>query len=475
MRRPLLPRLGSALVVGFALLAGCATGGAQPVERIVPGDAATARLSFAPVVRKVAPAVVSITSRKVTIERGPVFADPFFDFFFRDFGGFGRQRPRVETSLGSGVILRPDGLVVTNHHVVEGAEEIEVVLADRRTFAARPVGSDRSSDLAFLRLDTRGERLPTLALGDSDAIEVGDLVLAIGNPFGIGQTVTAGIVSAKSRTHPSLEKDVSFIQTDAAINPGNSGGALVTLDGRLVGINTAIFTRSGGSIGIGFAVPANLVAARLAALEGGRGELVRPWVGAELQPVDGEIAKGLGLDRPRGVVVRRVIADSPAARAGLQPGDVVLSVDGVPVDDPPSLGYRLSLKPIGERARLVVWRRGQERILALPIEPADRRPRNVATLEGRHPLDGLVVGELTPGLAEELELGDLDRGVVVLGAEGGRFAVRLGLRRGDVIESVNGRRVGSVRELQEAVRQGARGRWQIGVRRGDQQLLLSVG
>ncbi len=475
MRRPLFARLSAPLVLAAGLLAGCAPGAAQPIERAVPGDAAGIRLSFAPVVRQVAPAVVSITSRKVTVERGPIFGDPFFDFFFRDFGGLGRPRPRVETSLGSGVILRPDGLVVTNHHVIEGAEEIEVVLADRRTFQARVIGSDRASDLAFLRLDVRGERLPTLPLGDSDAIEVGDLVLAIGNPFGIGQTVTSGIVSATGRTHPSLEKDVSFIQTDAAINPGNSGGALVTLDGRLIGINTAIFTRSGGSIGIGFAVPANLVAARLAALETGRGEIVRPWLGAQLQPVDGELARSLGLDRPRGVLVRRVIPDSPAARAGLQPGDVVTSVDGVPVDDPPSLTYRLSLKSPGERARLAVWRRGQERILALPIEAPDRRPRNVTTLEGRHPLDGLVVGDLTPGLADELELGDVERGVVVLGTEPGRFAGRLGLRRGDVIESLNGRRVGSVGELREAVRRGTQGRWQIGVRRGEQQLVVSVG
>ncbi len=470
MRGPLLAAAG----LGLALLLGCGPSGAQSVERVVPAEAGQVRLSFAPVVRQVAPAVVSITSRKVTVAREPVFDDPFFQFFFRDFGG-ARPRQRVETSLGSGVILRADGLVVTNHHVVEGAEEIEVVLADRRSYTARPLGSDRASDLAFLRLETRGERLPTVPLGDSDGIEVGDLVLALGNPFGIGQTVTSGIVSAKARTHPNLERDVSFIQTDAAINPGNSGGALVTLDGRLVGINTAIFTRSGGSIGIGFAIPANLVAARLAALEGGRGELARPWLGAELRPVDQEIAKGLGLDRPRGVLVRRVAPGGPAARAGLQAGDVVLSVDGQPVDDPPSLGYRLSLKPLGERARLLVWRRGQERIVAVPLEPAERRPRNVTTLQGRHPLDGLTVGELTPGLAEELELADLDRGVVVLGSEAGRFAQRLGLRRGDVLASVNGRPVGSVAELQEVVRRGTQGRWQIGVRRGDQQLVLTVG
>ena len=470
MRGPLLAAAG----LGLALLLGCGASGAQSVERVVPAEAGQVRLSFAPVVRKVAPAVVSITSRKVTVAREPVFDDPFFQFFFRDFGA-SRPRQRVETSLGSGVILRADGLVVTNHHVVEGAEEIEVVLADRRSFTAHPLGSDRSSDLAFLRLEARGERLPTVPLGDSDGIEVGDLVLALGNPFGIGQTVTSGIVSAKARTHPNLERDVSFIQTDAAINPGNSGGALVTLDGRLVGINTAIFTRSGGSIGIGFAIPANLVAARLAALEGGRGELARPWLGAELRPVDQEIAQGLGLDRPRGVLVRRVASGGPAARAGLQAGDVVLSVDGQPVDDPPSLGYRLSLKPLGDHARLVVWRRGRERILAVPLEPAERRPRNVTTLQGRHPLDGLTVGELTPGLAEELELADLDRGVVVLGSEAGRFAQRLGLRRGDVLVSVNGRPVGSVAELQEVVRRGTRGRWQIGVRRGDQQLVLTVG
>ncbi|MCX8100210.1 MAG: Do family serine endopeptidase [Geminicoccaceae bacterium] len=474
MRR-VAQRIAAALLLVPLVLGGCARSDAQPVERTVPSDSATVRLSFAPVVRRVAPAVVSITSRKVTVAHEPLFDDPFFQFFFGGPGPLARPRQRIETSLGSGVILRPDGLVVTNHHVVEGAEEIEVVLADRRSFAARILGSDRGSDLAFLRIETGGERLPTVALGDSDAIEVGDVVLAIGNPFGIGQTVTSGIVSAKSRTHPSLEKDVSFIQTDAAINPGNSGGALVTLDGKLIGVNTAIFTRSGGSIGIGFAVPANLVAARLAALEGGRGEIVRPWLGAELQPVDAELARNLGLDRPRGVLVRRVARDSPAARGGLQAGDVILSVDGVAVDEPASLSYRLGLKPLGDRARLQVWRRGQERIVAVPVEAPERRPRNVTRLEGRHPLDGLTVGELTPGLAEELQLGGVDRGVVVLGSEPGRFAARLGLRRGDLVESVNGQPVGSVAELQEVVRRGARGRWQIGVRRGDQQLVLSVG
>lgn len=466
-------RLARALVLGLALLAGCARSEAQPLEPLRAAELAN-RSTFAPVVRRVAPAVVSITSRKVTLTRDPFFDDPFFQFFFGP-GGLGRPRPRVETSLGSGVILRPDGLVVTNYHVIEGAEEIEVVLADRRSFRARVLGSDRGSDLAFLKIDVGSERLPTIPLGDSDAIEVGDVVLAIGNPFGIGQTVTLGIVSAKSRTHPALEKDVSFIQTDAAINPGNSGGALVTADGRLIGINTAIFTRSGGSIGIGFAVPANLVAARLAALESGRRDLARPWLGVELQAVDSDIARDLGLDRPQGVLVRRVVGGSPAARAGLRAGDVILSVDGVTVDDPSTLAYRVSLKPIGERVRLVVWRDGQERILALTLEAAERSPRNVTRLDGRHPLDGLTVGELTPGLAEELDLTGVDRGVVVLGVDPGRFAARLGFRRGDLLESVNGQLVSSVAELQAAVRRGARGRWQIGVRRGAERFVLSVG
>ncbi|MCS7267231.1 MAG: Do family serine endopeptidase [Geminicoccaceae bacterium] len=466
-------RLASALLVGLALLSGCATSDAQPLEPARSIELG-ARSSFAPIVRRVAPAVVSITSRKTTLAREPFFDDPLFQFFFGP-GGLGRPRPRIETSLGSGVILRPDGLVVTNHHVVEGAEEIEVVLADRRSFRARVLGSDRGSDLAFLKIDVPGERLPTVPLGDSDAIEVGDVVLAIGNPFGIGQTVTLGIVSAKSRTHPALEKDVSFIQTDAAINPGNSGGALVTADGRLIGINTAIFTRSGGSIGIGFAVPANLVAARLAALEGGRRDLARPWLGAEVQAVDSDIARDLGLDRPRGVLVRRVIPGGPAARAGLRAGDVIENVDGVAVDDPSSLAYRLSLKPLGERVRLVVRRDGQERVIGLPLEPAERRPRNLARLEGRHPLDGLTVGELTPGLAEELELAGVERGVVVLGVDPARLAARFGFRRGDLLESVNGQPVASVDELQAVLRRGARGGWQIGVRRGDQRLVLSVG
>ncbi len=465
--------LPALLLLGGLLLA--AEIPAATPQRVVPESREQIRLSFAPVVRRAAPAVVSITSRKfVEVAVDPFAADPFFRFFFREFGVPARRERRTRTSLGSGVIVRADGLVVTNNHVVADADSITVVLGDKREFEARILMQDEDADLAFLRLEEAPADLPVLPLGDSDGLETGDLVLAIGNPFGIGQTVTSGILSAKARTPPGGSGEVSFLQTDAAINPGNSGGALVDLDGNLIGINTAIFTRGGGSIGIGFAIPANLVKARLLALERG-GELVAPWLGVKVQGVDAALAEALGLERPRGVLVQRVHPASAAARAGVRPGDVILAVDGFEIGDPAGLNYRMALRAPGERAVLVLWRKGRERRLSVPLEAApEDPPADVTLLRGRHPLEGARVANLSPALAEELGFDPFAQGVVVLEITRRGFARRLRLRPGDRILAVNGREIADVDGLEQVLAEPRR-RFDITIARGDRRFTLTVG
>lgn len=481
--------LARALIVVLSLIAGfgCAAPTGQlgvaasatesAASRIVPTDAEAIHLSFAPLVRAATPAVVSVTARRSAIGGGAdtFFDDPFFRHFFGGRGPFGKSGPRPQreqASLGSGVIVRATGLIVTNRHVIDGADEITIVLGDRREFPAEVVLSDELSDLAFLRIDP-GENLPVLPLGDSDKIEVGDLVLAIGNPFGIGQTVTSGIISAAARAAPGGSGDVSFIQTDAAINPGNSGGALVSMTGELIGVNTAIFTRGGGSIGIGFAIPANLVAARLAGIDQGIGT-ARPWLGADYAPVDTSSAEALGLDRPQGVLIERVHPRAAGAAAGLRPGDVITAVGGVEVNDAPGLNFRLALEPLGHTVPLTVLRRGERLTLDLPLEaapaepPADRR-----TLSGNQPLSGITVANLSPALDQSLGLDPFDSGVAVLSIERGSFATRLGLRPGDAIHAVNGEVVTSTAELERLLGQRAR-RWVVTVRRGGQLFDLTI-
>jgi serine protease Do len=446
---------------------------------VVPADTEIIRLSFAPLVRAVAPAVVSITTSRTVgpSSRGldPFFDDPFFRHFFGDMPPFGNRRgeARQQTSLGSGTIVRADGLIVTNHHVVEGADEITVILADRTEHPATLVSSDERSDLAFLTISA-GRPLPAVPLGDSDGIEVGDLVLAIGNPFGIGQTVTSGIVSARARATPGVQSDVSFIQTDAAINPGNSGGALVAMDGRLIGVNTAIFTRGGGSIGIGFAIPANLIAARIEGLERGIAE-GRPWLGAAYQPIDTAIAEALGLDRPQGLLIERVHPRGAAAAAGLEVGDIVTAVDGIEVSDAPSLNLRLQLAPLGESVMLSVRRRGELLQMALPLEPppADPPPAQ-RQLAGNHPLSGAVVANLSPAFNESFGLDLFAEGVAVVEVAPRTFATRLRLRTGDIIAGVNGEPVGSVEALERALAE-PRQRWLVSVERGGQLFDLTIG
>src|SRR5215211_2578769 len=319
-------------------------------ERRVPASPNEVRLSYAPIVQRVATAVVNVYAGRQVTNRTPLLEDPIFRRFFGMPGMPGAPGGQMQQSLGSGVLVDAGGLVVTNNHVIEGASEVKVSLADKREFEAEIVLKDSRTDLAVLRLKSERERFPALEMGNSDELQVGDVVLAIGNPFGVGQTVTHGIVSALARTQVGISDYQFFIQTDAAINPGNSGGALVDIGGRLVGINTAIFSRSGGSHGIGFAIPSSMVRTVVESAKGGSRTVRRPWLGARLQNVAPDIADSMGLERPTGALVASTYDKSPAEEAGLKRGDLILAVDGQDVDTPESFGYRFSLKGVAGQA-----------------------------------------------------------------------------------------------------------------------------
>ncbi|MBI1985872.1 MAG: Do family serine endopeptidase [Rhodospirillales bacterium] len=464
-------RMAAAAVLVAVFIA--VTAGAA--EKQVPPSRDAVTMSFAPLVKKAAPAVVNIYARKIVRQRGsiPLFDDPFFRRFFGEEFGLGVPRPQLQNSLGSGVIVRANGLIVTNKHVIEGADQINVVLADRREFAAKIVVFDDRTDLAVLQMDAVDAPLPVLELGDSDDIEVGDLVLAIGNPFGVGQTVTGGIVSALARTRVTPSDLNFFIQTDAAINPGNSGGALVTMNGKLIGVNTAIYSKSGGSLGIGFAIPSNMVRAVITGITKD-GKLVRPWLGATGQGVTQDIATSLGLKRPTGVLISHVYKGAAADVAGLRVGDVVLAVNGHEVDDPKALQFRIATLPIGDTVALRVWRHGGTAALKLVLAPApENPPRSVTGLDGRHPLAGATVANMSPALAEELGLDPFAKGVIILDLHRGSPASRLGFRAGDMVRAVNGADVATVAELKTALERRA-DRWQVNIDRGGEAMKLII-
>lgn len=412
----------------------------------VPNSELEVKLSYAPVVREAAPAVVNIyTKRVVKTRTSPFLNDPFFSRFF---GGSSAPRERIERSLGSGVIVREEGIIVTNHHVIDGADEITVSLSDRREFEAEVILMDDSTDLAILRIKPEGKPLRVLEFSESKDVEVGDLVLAIGNPFGVGQSVTSGIVSALARTQVGDDDYQFFIQTDAAVNPGNSGGALVGMDGKLVGINTSIYSRSGGSNGIGFAIPVKMVEFVLnAALNDG--EIVRPWFGATGQAVSSDIAESLGFDRPGGVLVDNVFPGSPADRGGLEPGDVILAIDGEEIFDTQGLRYFIGLGKVGGETTLDVLSGDQRKkiIIELEIVP-ETPPRNITILEGGHIFEKLEVGNLSPAFSEELGLSIFEKGVIILGIDRSSPVRRLNvLRRGDIFEAIDDRNIDDVDDL----------------------------
>ena len=447
-------------------------------ERTVPTDPAQVHLSFAPIVAKVRPSVVNVyASRVEQMPRNPFMDDPFFRHFFG--GGEAQgQNKRVSQSLGSGVIVDASGLVVTNHHVIEGMTEVKIALADKREFEAEIVLRDPRTDLAVLKIKG-AEVFPALELGDSDALQVGDFVIAIGNPFGVGQSVTQGIVSALARTDIGINDYGFFIQTDAAINPGNSGGALVDTWGRLVGINSAIYSRSGGSMGIGFAIPVNMVKNVIATAKSGGSVVKRPWLGAKLQNVTKDIADSLGLDRPVGAAVASVEKGSPAADAGLKRGDVIVAVDGQSVDDAAGVDFRIGVRPLGGAAALSVLRGGKSVILPVKLRAApETTPRGAVRLSSRSPLQGAEVENLSPAVLDELSLDaealGTSEGVIVADVGAGTPAAEFGLQKGDVILSVNGTEIHATDDLVEATGKRARS-WDLMIARGGQTIHTRIG
>ena len=429
--------------------------------RVVPASAVAMKQSFAAVVKHAAPAVVNISSKRVVRQQ-----DPFWQMF-----GMGAPRNRVEGSLGSGVIVRADGVIVTNNHVIEGGADITVSLSDRREFKAKVLLADTRADLAILKIDVpAGEKLPVMAIADRGDIEVGDLVLAIGDPFGVGQTVTNGIVSAKNRTANPDGDAGAYIQTDAAINPGNSGGALVSMDGDLIGVNSFIYSQSGQSSGIGFAIPAAVVRRVVeTALNGGQ-TVVRPWFGARLQSVTPEIAKTIGLATPSGALVADVWPGGAAAKAGVKQGDVVTTVDGEPVVDAAALNYAIGNHRPGESVRVAVRRDKAEHPLTMQAEPAPATPaRDEKVIAGRNPFQGATVVNLSPAVAEEVGIDPFGRSGVLVTKTASGVAQQLGVQPGDIIRAVNGRNIKSVTDLTSAVVAPAPV-WQVTIERNGREL-----
>jgi Do/DeqQ family serine protease len=459
-----------AVLLGFS---GLGLAGAQAqTQRVVPESRAQVQLSFAPIVRQTTGAVVNVYATRSERRQNAAMED-----FFRRF--FGENAPgvppgRSQSSLGSGVIVDPSGLVITNNHVIENMTEVKVALADRREYEADIVLRDQRTDLAVLRLKG-ASNLQVVELGDSESLQVGDIVLAIGNPFGVGQTVTQGIVSALARTQVGVSDYQFFIQTDAAINPGNSGGALIDMSGRLVGINTAIYSRSGGSIGIGFAVPSSMARVVLNSARGGARNVVRPWLGARLQPVDGEIASSLGLERPTGVLVTSVYEKGPAAEAGLKRGDAILAVDGQPVDNPDAFGYRFTLKGTQGQAPLTVLRGGKQTHLQVRFMPPPETPaRDPVRVRSRSPFTGATLVNMSPAVADELQIDVADDGVVVAELEERSVAASVGFEKGDQIVAINGERVANTRDADRMINRNG-GYWEITVSRGGRVFTTVLG
>lgn len=410
--------------------------------RVAPRDAGSLKTSFAPVVREAAPAVVNISARGVQRVR-----DPFFELF-----GGGPQS-RVTGSIGSGVIVRPDGIVVTNNHVIQNMQEIRVTLNDRREYPAKVLLADERSDIAVLQLENLDGDLPVLRIDDQEQQQVGDLVLAIGNPFGVGQTVTNGIISALNRTETGISDSGSFIQTDAPINPGNSGGALVDMDGDLIGINTAIFSRTGSSTGVGFAVPATMVKRVVDSAVGGAKSVERAWLGVKGDTVSSDMARSLGLDRPQGLMVTDVYAGGPAARAGIEQGDVITAIDGAEVNDQGGLNFRVGTRSPNDTVAVTVLRDGRTQTLNARVStlPGDADPGQ-GSVVGQGALAGLQGVALNPALADRLGGDPFTSGVVVTGLQRNSIPARIGLRPNDLVVQIDGRAVTTVAALGRAQR-----------------------
>lgn len=433
----------------------------------VPESRNEIQLSFAPLVKQVSQSVVNVYAARHVQQNSPFAGDPFFERFF---GGRGFGRPRNQNSLGSGVIVSKNGLVVTNHHVIKDADEVKIALADGREFEAKIILKDEASDLAILQVSEKAD-FKAIRIGDSERAEVGDLVLAIGNPFGVGQTVTSGIISALARSTRGVSDFGFFIQTDAAINPGNSGGALINMKGELIGINTAIYSRSGGSNGIGFAIPSNMVEVAIQSSEIGD-TLTRPWIGASFQEVTSEIAQSLGMRKPRGALVVGVAKGSPAYDAGIEIGDVLLAVNGKRIPHINALDYRLTTVGIGNVAEFLVLQRGaiarkSIRLMAAP----ETVPANETRLPRRTALGGALVANLSPALSQKARLPSDKNGVVVLEVPRRSNAAANRIAPGDILREINGKTVERVSDVVKSLRRKSR-RWTIVVERRGREVVM---
>jgi serine protease Do len=399
----------------------------------------------ADVAQKVIPSVVNISSTKTVVDRSPFYSDPFF----RDFFGNSPQQERVQRSLGSGVIISADGYIITNNHVVGGADKVEVRLSDNRVFQARIIGTDPKSDVAVIKIESRG--LPYLPVGDSTKLRIGTFVLAVGNPFGLGQTVTLGIVSALGRSGLGITDYENFIQTDAAINPGNSGGALVNMRGELVGINTSILSRSGGNIGIGFAIPADFaVSVKNSILR--YGKVVRGWFGVTAQDIDAGIARSLNMPTPKGVIVVDVAKGSPAANSGIKRGDIITAINGKTVPNSISMRFMVSEVLPGTQAKVTVLRKGKE--IIIPVNAGDLSKASASgdtfTVSDNRFLGGLTAHEIDAGVRDSLNLNADVSGVIVTDIKHGSAAEGTGLKPGDIILQLGKKEIKSLADFKKA-------------------------
>ena len=455
------------VLVAAALLGASLPARAEP--RQVPQTSAEVSLSFAPVVKKAAPAVVNVyASRTEKVQRNPLFDDPVFQQFFGMPSGRSSPRSQTARSLGSGVLVDASGLIVTNYHVIDQMTDVKVALSDQSEFPAEIVLRDQRNDLAVLRIKGGEPPFPTMQMGDSDLVEVGDIALAIGDPFGVGQTVTQGIISALARTNLGGSTSSFYLQTDASINPGNSGGALVDTHARLVGINSAIFSQSGGSVGIGFAIPVDLVKIVVAAAKNGDKVVHRPWLGASLQGVTYDIAESFGLNRPIGALVTEVNPDGPAAAAGIKQGDLISAIDGKLVESPEGFGFRFGIKPIGGMTNLTVRHGSRTEQLSLALRRAPEAPKaDKVVLKGENPFGGITAANMSPAIAEDYSVTEDRDGVVVLAIAPDSNAAAVAFQKGDMILSVNGKAIKTTKDLVSATA-GQFDYWKLSILRGGQ-------
>ena len=448
------------VIAAFALAAQTAI--AHETIREIPQSAAQMTLSFAETVEASSPAVVNIYTKRRTKKSFALFENPFFKDFFP---GFNFEQERQGNSLGSGVVIDSSGLIISNLHVLQGAEDIVVVTHDRREYQADIVVEDDKTDLAIIKLKDFSETLPSLSFGDVYDVRVGDLVLAIGNPFGVSQTVTSGIISGLSRTQVTGNRYQSFIQTDAAINPGNSGGALIDTKGHLIGINSAIISPTGSSTGLGFAIPVNMIKPIVFAAKN-EVPLNRAWLGFEPQPVDSASAEALGLHYPHGVLVGDILTGSPADEAGLETGDLIITADGNLLETPNSLRFFIATLIPEQTPNVRLKIHGAESEIVFPIAfPPAEPPINRQVIEGRNILSGTAVVNVSPFVTEFHDLPLGTSGVMIQEILQGSPAQRLGFRAGDVVRSLNGKTIENVADLVRLMKKSHPKEWSVNVLR----------